>query len=622
MATTGEQHLYKYSPLPGARWTRVIKLKAGEFRDPIKCSLHPIDLDSEHEPYVALSYRWGQKADKILCDGQTVTVNDKLYEAMQRLRDRKTDVTFWADAISINQAPTPDGLAEKSQQVQLMSVIFSRATMVVADLGYASMEMMAGLDELLGKLGSLSTDQIGPDFVLGPKFQKLGLPKIGDPAWTILDELLRREWFNRVWMIQEFALARKLKMRVGTRLFDFSLIEKASRIYRRMQPPWEVMAAMGPEWAKNTMGLEFMIHVRDIHKSPRPSPLVDLFGMSSNFAATDPRDRIYALMGLVKAPADANTEPFAVDYTQSIHQVAIRFAAQLTHAWPPSLIWMYAGGPHLHQPSWAPNLESNQQRTPAEGLTPIWQGKSQTLFSAGGTAKSTYEIIPSDEAVKPILKTVGRVVDTISAVTDVFDLGQQSTATLQARGESLIKFEQDARRLLVEHGLPVPFRSSDRTVYDPYWLSLVSGTDGTLYHRAGDDVRESFIAFAHCGDEISAGRESGDIDDKPEKIALVLEMYKFMTALGSTMLQRRLCVTEIKRVGNVVATAKPGDYVVVICGVDRPVIMREVIVENNAPCGALPHRHLQFVGIAYIHGIMEGEALDGVQVPMDEIHVV
>ncbi|KIW33919.1 uncharacterized protein PV07_00733 [Cladophialophora immunda] len=622
MATTGGQHLYQYSPLPGARWTRVIKLQAGEFRDPLKCSIHPIDLDSAHEPYVALSYRWGQKANTILCDGQTVTANDKLYEAMQRLRERKADVTFWADAISINQAGSPEGLAEKSQQVQLMSVIFSQATTVVADLGYATMEMMAGLDELLGKLYSLPLNQTGSDLVLGPGFQELGLPGIGDPAWSMLDELIRREWFNRVWMIQEFALARRLKMRVGTRLFDFSLIEKASRVYRRMQPPWDVMAAMGPNWARSTRGLELMILVRDLYKSVRPSPLVDLFGMSSNFAATDPRDRIYALTGLVKNPAGADTEPFKIDYAESTHQVAIRFARHLAHARPPSLIWMYAGGPHPHQPSWAPNLESDRQRMPSEGMMPTWQAAPHNPFSAGGTDGSMDPPTFTDDNVTPVLTAYGRVVDTISAVTEIFDIGEQPTATLQSRGESLIDFEQGARRLLVEHGLPAPFRPSDLTVYDPYWLSLVGGTDETFTGRAGSDVRDSFIAFASAGDDISSGRESGDIDDRPDKIAQVLRMYKFMSAFGAAMFQRRLCVTERRRVGNVVAAAKAGDRVVVIRGVDRPVLMREVAVEDGPPSGAVHQPLLQFIGMAYVHGIMEGEAHRETELKMDQIFVV
>jgi hypothetical protein len=76
MAVVEERHLYCYSPLSNPKSTRIIKLKAGNFDDPLECSIHHTDLESDHESYVALSYRWGDPDNitTIICDGQSVSI--------------------------------------------------------------------------------------------------------------------------------------------------------------------------------------------------------------------------------------------------------------------------------------------------------------------------------------------------------------------------------------------------------------------------------------------------------------------------------------------------------------------------------------------------------------------
>ena len=118
-------------------------------------------------PYIALSYCWGNRNSSHLLDIspgpglplRAVKITDNLDSALwavwNRKRDGETHLRIWVDAICINQ----NDLYERSQQVQVMRQIYSKATSVVAwvdpfdynvflknrdyllDLGYVSGEL-------------------------------------------------------------------------------------------------------------------------------------------------------------------------------------------------------------------------------------------------------------------------------------------------------------------------------------------------------------------------------------------------------------------------------------------------------------------------------------------------
>src|SRR5436190_23844931 len=78
--------------------------------------------------YEAISYFWGdpESTRTILLDGHHLRVTVNIYDALQQIRDTKHSNTFWIDAICINQS---DG-SERSQQVQMMKMIFAKAESV------------------------------------------------------------------------------------------------------------------------------------------------------------------------------------------------------------------------------------------------------------------------------------------------------------------------------------------------------------------------------------------------------------------------------------------------------------------------------------------------------------
>lgn len=84
-------------------------------------------------PYEAVSYTWGDPADKkpILCGGAGVRVPTSLRDLLQNVWSPTKTVTLWADAVCINQQDD----VETGHQVQMMGSIYTDATHVLVWLG-------------------------------------------------------------------------------------------------------------------------------------------------------------------------------------------------------------------------------------------------------------------------------------------------------------------------------------------------------------------------------------------------------------------------------------------------------------------------------------------------------
>ncbi|KAF8860428.1 hypothetical protein BDZ45DRAFT_574182, partial [Acephala macrosclerotiorum] len=77
----------------------------------------------------AISYVWGDPLVKVdvHCDGKIIHVTPSLKVALKHLRPRSVVRRLWADAIRINQ----EDLEERSQQVGIMSTIYSKARRIL-----------------------------------------------------------------------------------------------------------------------------------------------------------------------------------------------------------------------------------------------------------------------------------------------------------------------------------------------------------------------------------------------------------------------------------------------------------------------------------------------------------
>jgi len=130
---------YVYNPLSQSGQIRLLDLAPGS--GDIHFSLRHVNLD-QYPEYEAISYAWGdpKDTDTVYCDTKSIKITKSLLTCLRRLRGVDQPRVLWADAVCINQ----DDIPEKSEQVKLMSKIYSQPSRIIIWLG----DDMTGLEDL------------------------------------------------------------------------------------------------------------------------------------------------------------------------------------------------------------------------------------------------------------------------------------------------------------------------------------------------------------------------------------------------------------------------------------------------------------------------------------------
>ena len=99
---------FQFNPLETtSQEIRLLHLHRGEKDGPIYCQLRHVSLGDQPR-YVALSHVWGPSRETcpILLNGKCKYITPNLFQALQHLRNAKTEISrfpFWIDAICIGE---------------------------------------------------------------------------------------------------------------------------------------------------------------------------------------------------------------------------------------------------------------------------------------------------------------------------------------------------------------------------------------------------------------------------------------------------------------------------------------------------------------------------------------
>ncbi|OJI96458.1 hypothetical protein ASPVEDRAFT_238459 [Aspergillus versicolor CBS 583.65] len=190
---------------------RLVHLQPGSDADDIVCRLEQPKLLSESLSYNALSYMWGTfDTEEYIYLRHTISerfrVTPRLALALRMLRDSKTEVTFWIDALCINQT----NKAEQAEQIPLMGRIYRGAQRVVAFLGAHK----DGSQELFDFLKDMEApERFEWDFDVLCGLQ---------PAERTL---LGRQYWQRAWIVQELVLASEIYLQCGKDRISFKTLK-------------------------------------------------------------------------------------------------------------------------------------------------------------------------------------------------------------------------------------------------------------------------------------------------------------------------------------------------------------------------------------------------------------
>ncbi|USP76812.1 HET-domain-containing protein [Curvularia clavata] len=308
---------YIYRPLnSGDQEIRLITIKAGRGPDPVECSLDHVSLGDKPQ-YEALSYVWGNPNDRsqIILEGCNFSVTSNLGTALSYLRLPEANRSMWIDAICINQS----NLAERESQIQLIRSIYQEAMQVVSWISpLETKDVIMNTAYLLlleGREKNFSTAWLQAMLrgdVLSGDFRYLG------EIVTIAKFFAQDEYWERIWITQEVALARKGLVKYKEMEIPHDYFVEFTKMFSELNDDLE--------WMNRDFGLKHSYILGQILEIFRgnyivrriaPSaPLLDLLYQNMYKKATDPRDKVYALLGLSDMAPNSH-EGLTVNYGEN-----------------------------------------------------------------------------------------------------------------------------------------------------------------------------------------------------------------------------------------------------------------------------------------------------------------
>ncbi|KAF7536873.1 hypothetical protein G7054_g4141 [Neopestalotiopsis clavispora] len=259
------------------------------------------DIDEPAHPYEALSYVWGKpdKTRSISIEGSDVPITSNLHVALKALRHQSFERFLWADALCINQ--TDD--VEKDEQICLMYMIYARASLVIVWLGHEEHESTQAIEDLR-RIGSMERSQTS----LTPNDSKATFDRIV--------KLFKRNWFTRIWVLQEIGAARSVQIRCGHSAINgyafglaVDLMESAFSARHDLRSLHRTIRSV----AYLMQGSRFRSAFSHGVGSEGVCPFGELVDMFHSRKATRSHDKIYALLNM--SSDDTDISGLLPDYT-------------------------------------------------------------------------------------------------------------------------------------------------------------------------------------------------------------------------------------------------------------------------------------------------------------------
>ncbi|KAI8950746.1 HET-domain-containing protein [Xylaria longipes] len=438
-------------------------------KEPARISLREVSL-SDPPPYRCLSYTWSDPLDRSLSspgnqvqmsserdhyveneDGSIIKVTENLVDALQqisRIQSFNAEAqisSWWVDAICINQEDSQ----ERSIQVVVMDKIYQRAESVLIWLGKEDEHTGVAI-KVLKSLASVS-----PALAKTPRsfrsfnmdsFQILdslkGLCKdIGAQDVHLQDLLhyaafLERKWFTRIWVVQESFFSAATTVFCGEREIKWAMIQESSRVLAQTGMDTLLKAYVGyaTQYSLDVDAIRLpdnrlsnqLIFGSLQRGTAEAIGLGQLLYYSRFFEATDPRDKVYAVLGLWRYTR-SNGESYIdirPDYNKDISDVFIEATiAAINESGNLDILSLVEGTSServIELPSWVPDYSQGPQ------VYPLVQPSKTTPLSV--RLHANFEV-PRDSKIRALsahgfqIDVVEDVAPTYGTIMNEFGLG-------------------------------------------------------------------------------------------------------------------------------------------------------------------------------------------------------
>ncbi|KAH6716264.1 heterokaryon incompatibility protein-domain-containing protein [Leptodontidium sp. MPI-SDFR-AT-0119] len=599
----------------------------------IKCTLSNATLDSDPK-YVALSYEWGDSSalEDIIVNGKPLPVSRNLVSALKGMGSQLSDQSFWVDAISINQID----IEERNHQVQMMKRIYQRATTVFAWLGDSDDDAKRAM----GLLKSLSN--AGNDFAVRNQYRHIaeGLDLEGmdmDGLSDLLEEievgvqtlhaLFSRSYWQRVWIVQETMLAKDLICFCGRDTFTFEQLETAACFaFLLSRTPGVVKLGTMIYLSHSPLLLTYLRVSRDL-SAIEPTLL---FNMTRDLHASDPRDHIYGLLGLINFKIQPD---YSLSITLTTQLTALNFAGTAmtieedrtegVPTWTPDWVALsiYDQNPHLHTSEASGGMPAEARIS--TDLSTIWlkgircdeiksvvPNSGNAIDNPRSLADYWWSLILNPDGIKSYPTSMTRIEATFWLIFRKRhrELSENSD---KLRG-CVIRYCMllDAANGIEDIVMQLSHHESDSIIEqfsndnaaDPILMKAILGLCVRFGQSVFTDLDAVFASIVEISEEMNSDTDSHNYAIRTIMDSrLLINNVAFHTAkgyIGMLPYCRPNKTTDDEagrsQMPNVIL---PGDVVCVLVGQDHPVILRR------------KDSHYILIGACTVSGLMDGEAV-------------
>lgn len=581
--------------------------------------------------FEAISYCWESdlRDRHVLVDGKVIRIT-KTLEAMlrelQQLPEVHSGMGFWVDGLCINQAD----VLEKNHQVKLMCRIYSQSFSTVVWLGISANSSNIAIDSIVESFGDCRVSHVeGRED--NWEFHRSTRQLPSGRCWPSILGLCSRQYFKRMWIIQELALNKNMTMFLcGDRRFSRIHLQgvcdsarvNAGKLSQSIALPGvsdgrPVQIKQDFVWgtANNVYNL---IKLRTSGKG-----LDQLLDLVRKAEATDPRDKVYGMLGLLPKDIVAQLQP---DYSKAKTEVYIELAISILGRCKrlDELLSWCAFSEESILPSWVPDWEHAHERRHLRRFREC---------NAGGQDIPRWSLVEQSLGLCTRAVRIGQVnatsVPTRSLLPYKCVDGSKTPETCISpsygrytdKGQLLLALE----RTLV-HGHPK--RRDGGDLADIPWTDWATKTEHVLERISDswqyfDRFRQSNASFSIFGvvfkeffpniNVTCSGLAAYDkrlyweslIIDCGSNLQSGDNSYTFSETHASNLRRatiaiqhRRLCTTDTGFLGLAPDEVEVGDTVAILLGCNYPVLLRPF--EDG----------FKYVGECYIDGMMEGEAIE------------
>ncbi|KAI1852878.1 hypothetical protein JX265_012906 [Neoarthrinium moseri] len=514
-------------------------------------------------------------------------VTRNLAQALARMRfvDGK-DRVLWVDAVCINQS----SIDERNAQVLRMADIYGSASRVMVWLGESSTESRSAV--------SFFSKWTAPNWDAEKVIDSYAT---NNQKWRDLTHgLLEREWWTRMWIVQEVVLARAIVIQCGPDTLSWDLLAAISMVSHTnnlvLEYSSKTAAFDGFRYAPMTLTF-----VQIEYQENGRLPLSTLMVKFSKNQCREPSDRVYALLGMATNPKyyqikpNYRTNPAIVymgateRFIREVQSLDIICLGRGTNRdgnvpmWKPGL----RGRSRLAGlPSWSPDFRTRPGEDPAS-LTRL--GISETPgFSACGTRKPIIRFLPSGK-----LLAMGAEAGCIGALGATSEIRRKGDNNDPDLGEHIGNILQEAV-VLALGGTEMPL-----------YHTLYPFAEGMTYHEVLSRVLVCDTNAYNQRCKKGEGRFQADNVPPADFEAGLNERVRQQSWSSKVGLMkshwrdgRRLMVLTAGLLGLAPEGAREGDFIIILFGCSVPLVMRS---HGN---------DFEVIGECYVHGIMNGEYLD------------